>query len=377
MKAIGIMSGTSLDGIDICLVDIKQINDNKYDYILEAFQMYPYSDITKKNIMEASKKETSNVQKITSLNFEIGYQYKDAIEKFIDEFHIELKDIEFIAMHGQTIWHNPDNLDGYYSSTLQVGEPSILAYYFNKKIISNFRVMDMAAGGSGAPLIPFVNYVLYNNDKKNIALQNIGGIGNVCYLKKNATIKDVIAFDTGPGNMLIDSAMKKLFNKDYDNAGETAFKGQIVDEVLDELLNDEYLARSYPKSTGREKYSEQMLDEVINKIRLKSFSDYDIITTITAYTAYSIADQYKRFLQDIDEIIVSGGGSHNKYIISLLEKLLNKKVIVENRTDAYEAFGFAILGHMTLIGKPSNVPSVTGANKHVILGNITNPPCEG
>lgn len=370
MKAIGIMSGTSLDGIDLCLVEI----NNEEKYLLEAFSTYPYSDITKNNIIDCSKLDTSNVQKITSLNFEIGYAYKDAIEKFIIDFNIDMDEVEFISMHGQTIWHNPNQMNGYLSSTFQIGEPSIIAYHFNKMVISNFRVMDMAAGGCGAPLIPFVNYVLYQSDKKSIALQNIGGIGNVCYLKKGGNINDIIAFDTGPGNMLIDSAMMKLFNKSFDENGDTALKGKIIFNVLNELLNDDYLRLPYPKSTGREKYNQDMLNNIIDECRKYSNSDYDIIATITAYTAYTIADSYKRFLKEIDEIIVSGGGSHNKFIIKLLEELMDKKIIVEDRTDAYEAFGFAILGYMTLTNRPSNVPSVTGAKKPVILGNITNPP---
>lgn len=371
MKAIGIMSGTSLDGIDLCLIDIKD-----QEYILEHFHTYSYSNITKEHIMECSKIDTSNVQKITSLNFEIGHAYKDAIDKFVNDFNINMDEVEYIAMHGQTIWHNPNQMDGYYSSTFQIGEPAILAYHFNKRVISNFRVMDMAAGGCGAPLIPFINYVLYKNDQKNVALQNIGGIGNVCYLKKGANINEVIAFDTGPGNMLIDSAMKKLFNKDFDENGSCASKGKIIKEVLDDLLDDEYLKLPYPKSTGREKYNEKMLNDIIDECRKYSNSNYDIISTITAYTAYTIVDSYNRFLKDVDEIIVSGGGSHNKFIIDIIEKLMNKKVIIENRTDAYEAYGFAILGHMTLLNKPSNVPCVTGASRPVVLGNITNPPYE-
>ena len=289
---------------------------------------------------------------------------------------INMNEIAFIAMHGQTIWHNPDNMDGYASSTLQIGEPSVLAYKYNKTVISNFRVMDMAAGGSGAPLIPFVDYLLYKNDKKNIALQNIGGIGNVCYLKKNCTIDDVIAFDTGPGNMLIDGAMKLLYDLPYDEGGKIAMSGKICNEVLNEMLNDQYFEMPYPKSTGREKYNDNYLKKVISDIKKYTNKKEDIITTITAFTAYSITKEYETFLGPIDELIVSGGGSHNKYIIKLLEENLKIRVKVENRTDAFEAFGFAILGHMTMLHKPSNVRSVTGAKKNVVLGTITFPPCE-
>lgn len=375
MKSIGIMSGTSLDGIDICLVNIIQRN-KQFEYTIVAFDTYPYSKELVQKIKEASSLVTSNVQKICSLNVEVSEAYGDAISCFIQKNSIDMKEVAYIAMHGQTIWHNPNCMDGYASSTLQIGDPSILAYRFNKMVISNFRAMDMAAGGSGAPLIPFVNYLLYQSKKKNIALQNIGGIGNVCYLKKGGTIEEVIAFDTGPGNMLIDAAMQKLYQLPFDYEGQIARTGTINEEVLQELLKDEYFESTYPKSTGREKYNESYLNRVIQKMREVNQKDEDIIATLTAFTAYSIIDQYQRFLGSIDELIVSGGGAHNRFILELLEKNLGISVTVEDRTDAYEAFGFAILGHMTLLRKPSNVKSVTGAKQSVILGNVTYPPCE-
>ena len=265
MKAIGIMSGTSLDGIDICLVNINKI-ENDYKYEVEKFKSYNYSLGLINKIKEVSKNDTSTVQKICSLNYEIAYAYVEAIKKFVNDTSCNMEEVEFIAMHCQTIWHNPNHMDGYFSSTLQIGEPAVIAYEFNKKVISNFRTMDMAAGGSGAPLIPFVNYQLYKNQNKSIAFQNIGGIGNVCYLKKNGNPDDVIAFDTGPGNMLIDGAMQKLYNLPYDAFGNIAKKGNIIIEVLNEILEDSYLYIPYPKSTGREKYNDQYLDNLISKI---------------------------------------------------------------------------------------------------------------
>lgn len=375
MKAIGIMSGTSLDGIDICLVNIHQIKKD-YTYEIEQFKSYKYRLILINKIKEASKNDTSTVQKICSLNYEVAYAYVEAIQQFINDTSCNMVEVDFIAMHGQTIWHNPNHMDGYFSSTLQIGEPAVIAYAFNKKVISNFRTMDMAAGGSGAPLIPFVNYQLYKNQNKNIAFQNIGGIGNVCYLKKNSSPDDVIAFDTGPGNMLIDGAMQKLYHLDYDAFGNIAKKGKMITEVLDEMLEDSYLYMPYPKSTGREKYNDQYLDDLISKIKKYTPKNEDVIATITAYTAYTIIKEYQLFLPDIDEIILSGGGAHNKFLVDLLRQNLTAKIIISDQIDAYEAFGFAILGHMTILNQASNLPSVTGAKKAVILGNITNPPCE-
>ena len=200
MLAIGIMSGTSLDGVDVSLVEITLLH-NKYNYVEVSSLFVPYEEKLKIKVLECSDLQKSNVQKICSLNFELGNVYKDAVEQLLKLTKVNAEDISFIAMHGQTIWHNPENMDGYYSSTMQIGEPSVLAYHFNTTVISNFRVMDMVAGGNGAPLVPFVNYILHKSSKKNIAFQNIGGIGNVTYIPKNAEACDIIAFDTGPGNM--------------------------------------------------------------------------------------------------------------------------------------------------------------------------------
>lgn len=374
MLAIGIMSGTSLDGIDVCVVDINK--KEEYEYAIKAFESFPYKEEIVNKIKEVSNLKTSNVQKICSLNVEISYEYVEAIKKCLSLYNIKIKDIEFIAMHGQTIWHNPDNMDGYASSTLQIGDPSVIAYEFNKKVISNFRMMDMAAGGCGAPLIPFVDYLLYNSKEKSIAMQNIGGIGNVCYMKKGTSINEIVAFDTGPGNMMIDEATLILFNKPFDESGNIAKSGTINKEVLDELLNDEYIKKPYPKSTGREKYNTEFVNNVINKILSSGGKKEDVISTLTAFTAYSIIYAYDNFLGDIDQVIVSGGGSHNEYMMNILKEKYHEKIIIENRTDAFEAFGFAILGHMTLLNKPSNVPVVTNASRQVVLGNITNPPYE-
>ena len=365
MIAIGIMSGTSLDGIDVALVEISDTNLK-----LLGFVTVPYSQETKEKVMECSLLEKSNVQKICSLNFELSYLYVDAIKEGLNKYNIDIDDVSFIAMHGQTIWHNPNNMDNYYSSTLQIGEPSVIAYAFNKTVVSNFRTMDMAAGGSGAPLMPYAHYLMFKNEGKNIAIQNIGGIGNVTYIKGN----DIIAFDTGPGNMLIDGAMQKLYNLPFDESGNIALKGMIVEEVLNNLLDDEYLKQMYPKSTGREKYNSVFLDDIINDCYKYTNNKEDIITTITAYTAATIVDQYQRFLEGIEKVVVAGGGANNKYILKYLSKHLNIEVEKSSINDEMEAIGFAMLGYATINNLPSNVVSVTGARDNVILGNITKAP---
>lgn len=375
MLAIGIMSGTSLDGVDACLVDIKKSKKNKFSIV--HFTFVPYDKELKNKILDISLNKPCNIQTICSLNVEIAKAYVKGVKKLLKDAKVNAKDIEFIAMHGQTVWHNPDSKDNYESSTLQLGDPSVLAAAFNVKVISNFRTMDMACGGGGAPLVPFANYVLYSSKKENIALQNIGGISNVTYLGKNSELKDVIAFDTGPGNILIDAAMRRLFRKDFDDCGKIAKRGRVIDEVLQELMDDPYLYQKAPKSTGREKYSDAYLSEIIIKIRGLGGSDSDVITTLAAYTADCIIFSYEQFLPSIDRVIVSGGGVFNEFIMERLSQRLPCVVEKEKNYEALEALSFAILGYYTLQGVPTNVPNVTGATKSCVLGNITNPIIRG
>ena len=375
MLAIGIMSGTSLDGVDACLVDIKKGKKSKFNIV--HFTYVPYDKELKNKILNISLNKPCTIQMVCSLNVEISKAYVKTVKKLLKDTKVDVKDIEFIAMHGQTVWHNPDGKDNYESSTLQLGDPSVLAAAFNVKVISNFRTMDMACGGGGAPLVPFANYVLYSSKKENIALQNIGGISNVTYLKKCGELKDIIAFDTGPGNILIDAAMRRLFRKDYDDCGKIAKKGHVIDEVLQELMTDPYLYQKAPKSTGREKYSESYLAEIILKIRGLGGTDYDIITTLAAYTADCIIFSYQKFLPSIDRVIVSGGGVFNEFIMERLSQRLPCIVEKEKNYEALEALSFALLGYYTLLGIPTNVPKVTGASRACVLGNITNPIIRG
>lgn len=373
MLIIGLMSGTSVDGVDACLIEVDETK-NPTKFTEKCFIFDPYKDSLKEKILDASNIESSNVQKICSLNFELGYVYVSSIEKLLTMANVSIDDVTLIAMHGQTIWHNPNQKDGYFSSTLQIGEPSIIAYHFNKLVISNFRTMDMAAGGNGAPLVPFVNYIINKSTQKNVILQNIGGISNLTYIPKNGKKDDVLAFDTGPGNMLIDRAMKILYNLNYDNNGQIALSGKVNKEVLKILMQDEYLSKPLPKSTGREKYDQVFLDHIFTL--MKNEKKEDIIATITAYTADTIVDAYKRYCGEIDIIILSGGGAYNQFIVNRIKEKTNKKVIISKMSDSYEAFCFGILGYYTYNHKSSNMKYITGAMENVVLGNFTYPPKE-
>ena len=372
VKSIGLMSGTSLDGIDVCLAGHE---NNKHELI--AFRSYPYSESLKQKILKQSRNETSSVQQICSLNKELGMAYVDAINKFLNETNTSIDEVSFISNHGQTIWHNPDSIDGTFPSTLQLGDASYISYKFNKTVVYDFRSLDVSAGGSGAPLVPVIDYLLFK-EKAPAILLNIGGISNITYIPKSQKIGEVVAFDTGPGNMLIDGLMKRLYNKPYDEDGKIGLNGNVSNELLKILLNDEYYNIPYPKSTGREKYSEEYLDMILEKSKVLDLKNEDIIKTVTVLTAEVIKNQINKFFKEFDgELIAAGGGCNNPVIMEYLksDKYTLKKIDDYNiSADAKEAFAFAILGYLRLTNQPSNLRKVTGSMSELSLGSIILPP---
>lgn len=375
MLAIGLMSGTSLDGVDAALVEIEEEK-----FVLKKFITLEYDENFRKKLMKNLDDSTAKLSEICSLNFELGYWFVKAIDKLLLGTSLDYKDIDFVASHGQTIWHNPKEKNGLVPSTLQIGEGSVISNVTGIDTVYNFRCADIASGGEGAPLVPMSEYMLYKSANMNRILQNIGGIGNLTYLKKNASIKEVIAFDTGPGNVMIDYFVKKYFDLPYDEGGNIASKGKIIKEIFEFLCHDDFLKKAPPKSTGREKYSFEYMEKIAKQLNFSNYKKEDVITTISYFTAYSICYQYKNFIKEYDEVIVSGGGSHNKYIINSVKDILNVPVYTQDElgysSDAKEAIAFAVLGYLTLKGKYGNVKSATGAKKNAILGNISLGKCE-
>lgn len=379
MLAIGLMSGTSLDGVDVALCDINGFGlDTKITLL--NFHTYQYDKATKQELMNICDISTSNVAAICSMNFKLGNIFTSAIGDICEEANIMAEELSFVASHGQTIYHIPKKTDTMEASTLQIGEASLIAYHHNVDVISDFRVMDMAANGEGAPLVPFSEYILYHSDIKNIALQNIGGIGNVTMLYAKGTLNDVIAFDTGPGNMMIDEACAQLFQKQYDNCGNIASIGTIQEDLLAELMNHPYILKKPPKSTGREVFGRTYASGLIHKYKLTKKED--IITTFTAFTAKSIAKNYRIHLFEKglpDDVIIGGGGAHNVTLLKMIQKELpecNVKTqeCVGFSSDAKEAMAFVVLGNETLHGNAGNVKTATGADVPVILGNYIRRP---
>ncbi|WP_226639055.1 anhydro-N-acetylmuramic acid kinase AnmK [Bacillus tropicus] len=380
MYIAGVMSGTSLDGIDVALVRIEGSGvDSKVKLI--HFTTVPFRNDIKSEIQQALSIENSNVQLICSLNFKLGLCFANAVKEICKEANFSLEQLDLIGSHGQTIYHQPKPEGNMISSTLQIGEPAVIAYETNTTVISNFRTMDMAAGGQGAPLVPYSEVILYRDPSKNRLLQNIGGIGNVTVIPSQKSDQNVIAFDTGPGNMIIDEVCQRLFQLPYDQNGGIAEQGEVVDEILTYCMNHPFLKMNPPKSTGREQFGEEFVSELLK--RYEKHSKENILTTVTMFTASSIVHHYKEFIlpyYEIDEVILGGGGSYNDTLVEMIRYgLKDEKCTIFIQEDigysseAKEAIAFAILANETYHRNPSNVPSATGAKKSVVLGNVTYP----
>lgn len=364
--AVGLMSGTSLDGVDAALVSF-----DEHDHMtLEAFETYDMSEELKERLLSAMDIHTSNVAELCSLNYEMGYVFANAVKNVCMKGNFNYSDLEFVASHGQTMYHMPHENRTFYKSTLQIGEPSVIAYEVGVKVVSNFRGKDMAAGGEGAPLVPYFDYAYFKNKSKHVCLLNIGGISNVTIIPRHADLDEVIAFDTGPGNMIINEVMSFFYGLPYDDKGELGLHGHVNDKLLNELMNDPFITLPPPKSTGREKYGKQF---VLNLIKATQLKPEDIVATVTAFTAASILKGIEAY--DVDEIIVSGGGVYN---LGIMNRLKEKYVVFTSTekgvdADAKEAMAFALLGYEAINNKTANVPNATGADAHVSLGSITYP----
>lgn len=379
MYSVGLMSGTSLDGVDAVLVDIEGTGlDTKVEVI--AFNTYEIPEDIKQEIKKACLPGESSTPLICSLNFKLGKLFSDAVKSICKEANIKSEDLEFVATHGQTVYHIPKAIDSYIPSTLQIGEPAIIAFENNVTVVSNFRTMDMAAGGEGAPLVPYSEFILYGGRGEDIALQNIGGIGNVTIIPGEKDRDKVHAFDTGPGNMMIDEVCQKLFGIKYDKGGEIASRGQVNKNMLDKLMAHPYINLLPPKSTGREEFGEDYVALLLEEFR--DLSKEDIVTTLTAFTAETIVDSYKKHVipkVNLRKVIIAGGGAHNKTLLKFIKNGLPEIEVLTQEdvgysSDAKEAIAFAILGNETINGNSSNMPSATGAKADVILGNITPKP---
>ncbi len=373
-KIIGLMSGTSCDSIDAALCEVYPDLSVK---LLQGIN-YSYPEHIRAKIFQAFRNELS-VKELCQLNFAVGRCFADACNVLIGEFGKP----DLIASHGQTIYHYPfdEKIDGIpLKSTLQIGESSVISALTGCMTVSNFREKDIAVGGQGAPLVCFADekwfrakYKNENGDCKNFAIQNIGGISNVTVVSNEY---DTFGFDTGCGNIMIDYCVQKFFNQKYDKDGLIANEGKICESWLDCLLQDEYYYLEPPKTTGREYFSVKYIENIL---KTAPSEPKDVITTLTALTAKTIAQAYERFIYPvchIDTAVIGGGGAYNKTMMKFLRTYLPQRTELKTHEDFgisnnyKEAMAFALLGYCNYYGIPSNVPSCTGAEKRVVLGKI-------
>ncbi len=375
---IGLISGTSVDGIDAVLVRI-QGNGVRTKFKQLAFITQPYPRTVRRLILKNSTPESSSVVEICRLNILLGELFAEAAALVAKAGGHLLSQIDLIGSHGQTIQHlpHPARIGGKtIRATLQIGDPSVIAKRTSVPTVGDFRVGDIALGGEGAPLVPYMDFLVFRSVKKNRGLLNIGGIANITVLPKRCSIKEVWAFDTGPGNMVVDALMKQFYRQPYDESGRTASHGKGSEKILWKLAEHPFLRRKPPKSTGREEFGKEFLRRLL---KLGSgMRREDLVATATEFTPFCVHEAYRRFVEKkvkLDELIVSGGGAHNRTLMRLLQEYFDpipvRKVGEYGVSeDAKEALCFAILANETIAGNPGNLPLVTGAKKATILGKI-------
>lgn len=384
---VGMMSGTSVDGVDAALVEISG-TDSEPKVKLLAFENKPYPPQVREKIFSLFTPANATVDKVGYMNFLLGEIYAKSALSVIEKAGMKPEEIDVIGSHGQTIWHAPipESPDGIpVAYTVQIGEGSVIAERTGILTVSDFRVADMAAGGQGAPLVPFSEYLLYRREKETILLQNIGGIGNMTVMPAGAKPRDVFAFDTGPGNMIIDAVISAVTGgeKTYDAGGETAAKGRVCNALLDILKEEPYYRQPLPKTTGREHFGVQYTEKILSWWKENPIPVEDLLATVTDLTAYSIADAYERYVLPkyrASEIIVGGGGSYNATLLRFMkERFAPHGVAVRTQedlglsSDAKEAVAFALMADCCMRGKANTLSSVTGAEHPAVMGKISQP----
>ncbi|HEX6501836.1 MAG TPA: anhydro-N-acetylmuramic acid kinase [Terriglobales bacterium] len=403
MIVAGVMSGTSADGINVAFVDIQTARGKKVSVEdphpplkgkdgaprfarapglkvkLLGHAEYPYPTKVRRTILSLMNAESASVAELSRLSFLLGELYAEAV--LATQRRLKIKP-QLIGCHGQTLYHQGEPqlfLGRRLAVTWQSGEGAVLAARTGIPVVSDFRPGDMAAGGQGAPLVPFLDYALYSDSKIGRIVQNIGGIANLTAIPAGASA-NVIAFDTGPGNMVIDALAEHLFHRRFDRDGRIAASGETIEPVIDYFLRTSFFSRKPPKTAGREEFGREFVADWLQRCRGARKSD--IIATATAFTARSISDAIRRFVLvrpgKFEEVIVSGGGAKNPTLMKMLRRELSPLRLLLRTSDEFgvpaeakEAVAFALLAFQTWNHRPSNVPSATGAKRPAILGKVS------
>ena len=372
---VGLMSGTSMDGVDAALVRING-NGLKTKIELIKFICFPYESSLLQTLEDVISKGSTS--QISELNFLVGEKFAKAALAVIKEARLSTSDIDLIGSHGQTIYHNPPSSKKGIPATTQIGELDVIAERTGITTIGDFRTRDVAAGGEGAPLVPYVDYLLFHKSGKVSIVQNVGGIANATVVTER--IEDVIAFDTGPGNMLMDNIVSLTTNgeKRFDQDGRLASQGSVNKVLLEKLLSHPFFAKSPPKSTGAELFGKEKASELYALVKEKRISLNDLIATLLELTLESIAISYERFIfpkWNVSEVILSGGGARNPLFVKKLKKKIDHVKFSTSDdygipVEAKEAVAFAVLANELISGNCANLPSATGAERRVPLGKI-------
>jgi len=378
MLIVGLMSGTSADGVDVAICDIRGRPGDFQVELVSGFA-YAYEPEMRRRILASCDPTESRVDEIATLHVDLAALFADCTLRAISAANMSLDQIDLIGSHGQTLWHNvlPS---GAVNASLQIVEAAVLAERTGITTISNFRARDIAAGGQGAPLTSYVDWLLLRHPSHWRAIQNIGGMGNVTFLPPlQDGESEPVAFDTGPGNAMLDVAVSHFSGGklNFDRDGGYAKRGRVNEEWLEELLRHPYYARDYPKTTGRETFGTAAALALVEQAQGNGLQAAEIIATLTALTATNIADAYRRFAPaPIREVILGGGGRHNPIMVGMLRQLLAPASVLNHEDlgmdgDFKEALVFAVLAYETWRGRPSTLPQMTGARHASVLGSIT------
>lgn len=385
LTVAGIMSGTSADGVDVALVRITTARNNDFPRLhLLAHVALPYPAAVRKRVLQVMNAPAESVADLSRLHWRLGQLYASSVERALAAHPVRL---DLVGCHGQTIYHQgtaQSYLGGSVACTWQLGEASVLAAKLGVPVVSDFRPADLAIGGQGAPLVPFLDYAAFHSQKRNRVLQNLGGIGNLTVLPAGAASERVFAFDTGPGNMVIDAVMSAHFGKQYDARGRVASRGRVLAPVVAKCLTLPFFRAHPPKSAGREEFGREFVASFLEQCRKESGRAEDAVATATALTASSIGLAWTRFVkpalaQAPTDFIVAGGGAKNEKLLRSIEAEVcaTSKVCMKTSDDygipsaAKEAMAFALLAYQTWHGLPGNLPSATGAKRPAVLGKIT------
>lgn len=381
MVVAGIMSGTSADGIDVAVVRIAP-GKLRPRVTLLAHEGFPYPAALRRAVLAAMNAASTSTAELARLNWRLGLAYADAMEETAKRHKIKLG---LVGCHGQTLYHQP-RAEAYagrkFACTWQAGEAQVIAARMCVPVVSNFRPLDMFAGGQGAPLVPLLDYVLFAHAKRGRVLQNIGGIANLTAIPAGAAPDAVIAFDTGPGNMVIDWLAQELFSKSFDKNGALAARGSVIEPVLVSALANPYFRLKPPRTAGREQFGREYAADFLKSCRSHSSRSEDAMATATALTAESIARSYRRYVlpkmnKHAVDTIVSGGGARNRTLMAMLRERLEPMGCTVQASEEFglpaeakEAAAFALLAWHTWHRQPGNVPAATGATRPVVLGQV-------